>query len=144
MNSTPLSMSDARNATLRLRRSSLATNAHATRFTLHILAAVAEHEREMISARTKAALQAARARGVKLGSRRADHPKVNGKRGNEANLRLAQQRAEMLAPVFTELRAQGLSLRAMAAELNRRSIQTPRGAPWSAVTVRDVLGRLPA
>ena len=42
-------------------------NPHATRLTLHILAAVAEHEREMVSARTKAALQAAKVRGVRLG-----------------------------------------------------------------------------
>jgi DNA invertase Pin-like site-specific DNA recombinase len=47
-------------------------NPHATRLTLHILAAVAQHEREMIAVRTKAALQAAKARGVRLGRHGAD------------------------------------------------------------------------
>jgi DNA invertase Pin-like site-specific DNA recombinase len=47
-------------------------NPHATRLTLHILAAVAEHERTMIGERTKAALQAAKARGIRLGRNGAD------------------------------------------------------------------------
>ena len=45
-------------------------NPHANKLTIHILAAVAQHEREMISERTKAALAAARARGTQLGNPR--------------------------------------------------------------------------
>lgn len=63
-------------------------NPHATRLTLHVLAAVAEHEREMISAQTKAALAIARTRGVKLGNARSQtitpgfavHPKAGSGR----------------------------------------------------------------
>src|ERR1700740_755287 len=59
-------------------------NPYATRLTIHILAAVAEHERELISQRTKAALAAAKARGVKLGN-----PHV--KAGDESSLRAARR-----------------------------------------------------
>jgi DNA invertase Pin-like site-specific DNA recombinase len=70
-------------------------NPHATRLTLHILAAVAEHEREMISARTKAALQAAKARGVRLGR--------NAERLASANRATALDRARQIEPVLAEL-----------------------------------------
>src|SRR5215218_3176352 len=59
-------------------------NPHATRLTLHILAAVAEHEREMISARTKAALQAAKARGKRLGNPRLAAASAIGRASHEA------------------------------------------------------------
>jgi DNA invertase Pin-like site-specific DNA recombinase len=116
----------------------------ANRLTVHILAAVAEHEREMISARTKAALQAAKARGQRLG----------GDRGNFATVRAlgpavsvatrakkADDRAALVAPIVQELQAAGASLRTIAAELNERGIPTPRGGEWSAVQVKRVVER---
>jgi hypothetical protein len=72
-------------------------NPHATRLTLHILAAVAEHERQMIGERTKAALQAAKARGIRLGRNGAD-------RLAPANRADAIERARQLAPVLSELK----------------------------------------
>ena len=94
-------------------------NPHATRLTLHILAAVAEHEREMISARTKAALQAAKARGVRLGR--------NAERLASANRATAVDRARQIEHVLAELNRSGMTTREIAAELTARGITTPRG-----------------
>jgi DNA invertase Pin-like site-specific DNA recombinase len=105
----------------------------ANRLTLHVLAAVAEHEREMIAQRTKAGLAAARERGVKLGGPRL--PAINETRQVDA-----AARAQAIAPVLAEL--VGMSSRAVAAELNRRKIETPTGAPWSAKTVIRTRQRL--
>jgi len=109
-------------------------NPHATRLTLHILAAVAEHERFMIAARTKAALQAAKARGVRLGRHGAE-------RLAPAYRAEAIERARMLAPVFAEFTNAGMSLRQMALELTARGIPSPRGARWHAQTVARTLNR---
>ena len=107
----------------------------ANRLTLHILAAVAEHEREMISERTRAALAEARARGVKLGN-----PTPNLPAATAARLaRMAKARATV-APLIERLRGQGLSLRAIAADLNERRIPTATGRQWHASSVRNVLG----
>ena len=103
-------------------------NPHATRLTLHILAAVAEHEREMIAARTKAALAAAKARGIKLGRNGAD-------RLAPANRAEAIERARQLAPVLAELKSAGMSARQMARELTARGIATPSGGRWHAQSV---------
>ena len=74
--------------------------------TLHILAAVAEHEREMIADRTKAARRAAKVRGVRLGRNGAD-------RLAPAYRAEAMERARQLAPIFAELRVAGLCARQM-------------------------------
>jgi DNA invertase Pin-like site-specific DNA recombinase len=114
-------------------------NPHATRLTLHILAAVAEHERMMISQRTKAALAAAKARGKKLGS-----PKlaVATKLGNQANAAAADRFARNVVPIIREIKATGAtSLRAVAAALTARGIATARGGEWNAAQVANVLKR---
>jgi DNA invertase Pin-like site-specific DNA recombinase len=109
---------------------------------------MAEHEREMISARTKAALAMAKARGVVLGGDRGNLPRVAGK-GSKASAaarsEAAAKRAGDLAAVIADLREHGAtSLRALADGLNTREIQAPRGGQWSAVQVQRVVSRLAA
>ena len=114
-------------------------NPHATRLTLHILAAVAENERMMISQRTKAALAAAKANGRKLGG-----PKlaVATKLGNKANAAAADRFAANVVPIIREIKATGAtSLRAVAAALTARGIATARGGEWNAAQVANVLKR---
>jgi DNA invertase Pin-like site-specific DNA recombinase len=116
----------------------------ANRLTIHILAAVAEHEASAISARTKAALAAAKARGVKLGGDRGGVIARHAVQGNVASAAIrcakADKRAADLLPVIQAIQAQGAaSLRKIAAELNERDIPAARGGRWSAVQVRRVL-----
>jgi DNA invertase Pin-like site-specific DNA recombinase len=102
----------------------------ANRLTIHILAAVAEHERDMISKRTKDGLTAAKAKGVKLGNTQLA----------AKNRAAAHDRAEVLRPAFEE--TSGLSARKAAAVLNGHQAPTPTGRPWSAKTVLRVRTRL--
>jgi len=111
----------------------------ANRLTMHILAAVAEHEREAISIRTKAALQAAKARGVKLGNPRAAEA---APLAHKAIQQQADQFAETLAPLIEKMRGEGMSLAAVAEELNSRNIQTARGRKWYPATVRNLIKRV--
>jgi DNA invertase Pin-like site-specific DNA recombinase len=105
--------------------------ADADPFMLHLYAALAEKERRLISQRTKDALAAKKAQGVKLGG-------LNAK--GIANRDEAKARAEALRPILAELN--GLSARAIAAELNKRNAPTPNGGPWHSMSVIRVQRRL--
>jgi DNA invertase Pin-like site-specific DNA recombinase len=111
-----------------------ADNPHANKLMVHMLAAFAEHEREQISQRTKDALAAAKARGIRLGRNGAD-------RLSRAYRAQAIERARQLAPVLTELQSAGMSARQMAAELTARGIATPNGARWHAQSVLRMIER---
>lgn len=108
---------------------------------------VAQQEREAISRRTKEALAAAKAHGVKLGNpngaaalRRAGQ---GGVALRAAVSRNADQFAQDLAPVIAELQSQGITtLRAVAEELTARGILTRRGGKWHVSTVRNLLARM--
>lgn len=120
---------------------------HADPFMLHIYAALAEQERRMIAARTKVALAAAKARGVKLGGDRGYRPAAapDAKLGGDAAKLKADQHAHRLAGVIEEVRRAlggSPSLHAVAAELTARGVATPRGGAWTATAVRRALARL--
>jgi DNA invertase Pin-like site-specific DNA recombinase len=109
---------------------------HANKLTIHILAAVAEHEREAISARTKAALAAAKARGVVLGNPNLADVRERAVASTKAE---ADRFATNVAPIIREIRDSGASsLRAIARALNARGVATARGGEWTAVQVGSI------
>jgi DNA invertase Pin-like site-specific DNA recombinase len=118
----------------------------ANRLTVHILAAVAEHEAAMISARTKAALQAAKARGVALGGQRGSLARMKSMadKGTRSSISARQQtaikRRDDLLPVIEHLKAEGyISLRAIARGLNDEGLTTARGKAWTATQVMRLI-----
>jgi DNA invertase Pin-like site-specific DNA recombinase len=115
----------------------------ANRLTVHILAAVAEHEAKIISERTRAALAAAKRRGVKLGGYRGTViSKAMRKASADAIAKRADARAVDLGPTIAEVQAAGAkSLRDIATGLNERGIPAARGGQWTAVQVSRVLSR---
>jgi DNA invertase Pin-like site-specific DNA recombinase len=118
----------------------------ANRLTVGVMALVAEEEGRQISKRTKDALAAAKRRGVQLGGDRGVKPTAKmRKRSAVVRQQRAAARAGDLKPTIDELQASGaVSLRAIAAGLNERSIPTAHGAgTWTAVQVQRVLALLP-
>jgi DNA invertase Pin-like site-specific DNA recombinase len=114
-------------------------NPHANKLTVHILAAVAQHEREMIGQRTRDALQAAKVRGKKLGNPRLAEARKRAVQGNKS---AAARYAANVLPVIHEIQASGVkSLRGVARALAARGIATARGGAWTPVQVSDILRR---
>lgn len=119
----------------------------ANELTVGIMALVAQQERQAISQRTREALQAARARGTKLGNPNGAAALRRAAKGNEAALKATQEnataRAESLRNTVEELQRSGkCSLGEIAAELNMRGILTARNATWHRSSVANLLRRL--
>jgi DNA invertase Pin-like site-specific DNA recombinase len=96
----------------------------------------------MISARTKAALAAAKARGVRLGNPANLCNRIAGSvKGNATKAARADKRAADLLPIIAPLKASGASLRQIADGLTRRGIPAPHGGTWSTVAVKRILDR---
>jgi DNA invertase Pin-like site-specific DNA recombinase len=127
----------------------------ANRLTLHIMAAVAENEAKAVSDRTRAALQAAKARGQLLGSARPGHwdgreearqqgAKMGAAVSAEVRSKAAAEAYADLLPNMQALKAEGHSLQAIADKLNCDGQTTRRGKPWNAMQVSRVLERAEA
>lgn len=113
---------------------------HANKLTIHIIAAVAEYEREVIAQRTKAALAARRARGEPLGNPNAA---AQSKAASDQARSNADTFAMNIMPVVEALQARGVtSLSRLAESLEAAGVQTQRGGRWTASGVRNILLRL--
>jgi DNA invertase Pin-like site-specific DNA recombinase len=132
----------------------------ADRFTLHIIAAVAEREGQMISERTSAALQALKLRGVKLGSARDGHWDGMTKKGDatrmerrEVGLQKAQQSSrevvqeemsrqyEPIIPWIREMREAGMTMQGIVDALNAKGCRTRRNMPWNMGTLHRLISK---
>ena len=114
--------------------------ADADPFMLHLFAALAEKERALISQRTKAALAAAKERGITLGNPNLAEARAKAEAGRIA---AADDFAEKIGPVIRKIQGEGVtSLRGIARELQARRVETRRGGQWTPVQVSDLMRRI--
>jgi DNA invertase Pin-like site-specific DNA recombinase len=114
-----------------------ADNPGMTKLVVHILAAVAEDERERIRIRTREGLAAAKRKGIRLGNPRWRDSIEAAREARGANV--AKQR-KLVVPIIKGLQASGIStLTGLAAALNDRNIQTPQGRRWHPMTVKRAI-----
>lgn len=112
-------------------------NPHATPFLIHILVAVAEYERTMISTRTKSALEAAKRRGVRLGNPLIQRAVVKSAESRRA---ACLENYSRLSPTIRELQSQGIiRLKDLAHQLNLRGLKTARGCQFTPTQVHRIL-----
>ena len=117
--------------------------ADADPFMLHLYAALAEKERNLIAGRTKAALAAKKAQGVKLGN--PVNLAAAGAKGAETQRANADAFAANVLPIVRQIQASGATTpRAIAVALNARGVRTARGGEWHDSTVRNLLARATA
>ena len=115
----------------------VATMPNADPFQMHIYAALAEKERRFIGERTKAALAAAKARGVKLGGYRAG----SLDKRIETLKQIADADAQRVINFIRPLREAGRTLREIAEALQKAGIKTPRDGAWTAMQVKRTIDR---
>jgi DNA invertase Pin-like site-specific DNA recombinase len=117
----------------------------ANRFTIHVMAALAEQEARQISQRTKDALAVRISQGKKLGFAnplKADGASVAGRIGAASNKQAADAFAARLLPMIRDFQKAGCTtLAGLAARLNGYDIPTARGGKWHARTVANLLAR---
>ena len=106
-------------------------------FVLHLFAALAEKERTLIGTRTRAALAAAKVRGVKLGNPRPPDAREQSHPANSASRRCPRGRGD---PLIQQIQQTGaISFREIADRLNAQGVAGPRGGAWYATSVKNVL-----
>ena len=116
----------------------------ANKLTIHVMAAMAQHERKAISKRTKEALAAAKARGTQLGgwrnAKKGPRQPVDHRQGTAARQERAAEFNARVAQAIGEIRASGAgSLAEIARKLNEEGIRTRRGGNWQPTQVTRVL-----